>query len=544
MKRRRLLIVLAGLILCAAGLALWLFLRPAAGREVCTVLYTEGDTLCYVLPDTMEKGPLTAAGNPAEADTKGNIYYLENGSLYLRDTAKPMEADGAVMTLAADVKKFQALPSGGVLYELATGALFLHDLEKPIWIADSVQDYLASPDGRRLYFREGGMINYKELTSDAQRVQMGEGDVLSEGMASSDFGTLYYLKNGTVIKQSPGGAAAELSVPGKAEDVCIMDGRVYITADSTRTLTAADYVEDDLKEADAALTEPVYPEEDVSKKPQYPNIRDYWDSQFNLDVDGYYADVDKYKAEIAEYDRARQLLLETYEEEKKAYLEKQKRDELRKELADTPLTVSARTLYLYENGATETVSEDVAAVYNDRANLAGRNAGTGAEGILYAAYGTEATVKQKLSTITSAADVRTDRTIASYRIAVGKNSSEVYRRGEGGGSFERPTLSFSENELYFLAGGTLYKVTYKSDGTAVRTELDTGADDYAAAAGKCAWRKGAGLYFEGENVSKSVASFRVLADGRLLYLAADGELYLAGQGAAPKLLSEEVDTIY
>ncbi len=261
-----------------------------------------------------------------------------------------------------------------------------------------VEQFWVSDDGKivRWIDTDGGLY-YKKDGKEKVKIS---GDVNKTLYITEDFKTIYYLKDGNLY--SCEGTKDAKKIASDVTDVLKVyeSGEVYFYTTEKTEAKYIDYLYDDLKESDAAMTEPESPEYPSREYPEYPEYPDYPDypsieypdypsfgdyatrDEYNAAVDAYYEErdrldeeadakydvakedynkaVDEYEAECdrldEEADKAYEKAMEDYEaayekyqEDYTEYYSKQTRDSIRESLAEETLSSSTYSL-MYFNG--------------------------------------------------------------------------------------------------------------------------------------------------------------------------------------------------
>lgn len=231
-------------------------------------------------------------------------------------------------------------------------------------IASSVTDYYVSEDGSKiLYVNTDGTLYLKSEGADKEKIAS---DITSIVYHSEDFATVYYLKDEALYKQSVGADREKIDSEISRIVKMYESGEVYYLKQNSETLSLMDYVVDDMKETDANAPD------------QYPSRPRTYS----------YDTTEEYNKAYAEY-----------EEAYKAYNDKASRDKWREALAETKLSHSVYSLYLYNGSEKTAITESFAGDINSAA---------AAEKpvISYVAYNQETFNKAKLSEIVEADDFK------------------------------------------------------------------------------------------------------------------------------------------
>ena len=542
MKRRgkRVMAVLAAvLVLAAAAAAAWfLWLRPVSQNKLETILYEEDGALYCLLVSSGDsvrladraEGTLTAFGGEGAL-----AYTVQDGVLSVTDLR---DADGGYPAVKLDtgVEELHSVCGGALLlYRTGTGELYLHDRNEKALLGRDVSSLLLAPKGDAVLYQDGtDLVWYAPLSMGAQAQPLSEADNFSASITSAArFGTIWFMRDGQAYTQKPGEEKQPLAVPaGEPADVFVAADTVYLVGRETTSVSADQLVTDDMAEADAALEEPVYPQEREEDKPKYPSIRDYWDSELNLDIDRYYADVEAYEQKLAEYEAQRKQLLEQYQKDLTAWNEKVARDRLRAALEQTQIPWTVDSLYCLEGDSAELVSKNYLACCNFSQKRNGtQQLSATSPAVLYTVFLDEQTQKLQLSEVVSAASVQNQimskLTAGAYRIAVGKDSFEVCRTPDSAG-FENFFLSPAGNLLYYQLDGALYRLDFTSSGGTPVKVADSAADYFVGTEETACYytveeETGYALYRGGERLLGNVQpdSIRFTADGTTLLCLTD-----------------------
>lgn len=372
----------------------------------------------------------------SSSDDGANLYYRRAN----RANQEPTKIDSDVMLywLNDDATVVTYLKGDGDadLYQYR-----LKKMEKTK-IDSAVDDVRVSADGKKLiYLNEEGGLYLKDGKKDKEKL---DSDVETLACVSADFSTVYYCKDDALFKKAAGGDRVKLASDISSVLGVYESGEAYYLKKFEETLTLSDYVDDDFKETDAAMTKPTYP--------SYPYS---WN----------YDDRDEYEAAYEAYQQA----YEQYQEDSQAYREKETRDRLRTRLADYTMKQTDYSLcYADESG--ETVLTDAYVEYS--ATVASQNATA-----VFKAYNRTAVDKVKLSEVRSASDVK-DMVESAL-----SDSTTFYAAAKGSATAIEQTypdnfrISQNGDTVYFVSTadgkadtGDLYKMAV-SDGKVQAAEL-------------------------------------------------------------------------
>ncbi len=276
----------------------------------------------------------------AMAEDNETIFYIdkidtdsEGVTVYYRNVNKPKkEAE----KLDSDILRFVVNDSASIVTYIkgSDKTLYQNDLKDKEKIADGVEYAEVSDDGKKIYYVAESELYFKEKGKDSEKIDNNaENFVVSE-----DFKTVYYEKEDGIYKKTAG-KDKEKIVSDVLECINIYEsGEIYYFKESSSEINYADYLTDEYKESDAAMTEPEYPD--------YP---DYWD----------YDTEEDYELAIDAYEKA----CEQYEKDSEAWYEKCSRDSIRESLDETG-GKSFYALYYYDGKTEHLLSEYCTDIYN------------------------------------------------------------------------------------------------------------------------------------------------------------------------------------
>ncbi len=279
-----------------------------AGRNLAyyTVVSKDGKTVFY----------------PDKVDDSVSVYYKS-----------AVKADAEAKKIDSDVEIMRLNDAGTIVtYTKSDHTLYQYSLksETKDKIASDVDRFVNTEDGSRVIFlTDDDALYLKDAGKDKEKLASDVTDIVS---ADKSMSAIYYLKDSALYRQVIGKDKEKI-----ASDVYSMvntydSGEMYYLRTSGKPLVLMDYVDDDMKAADAAM---VYPE--------YPEYPDWWD----YDTD------EAYDKALEEYDEA----CEEYWDYCDAWYEKEDRDELREALSQPTDEFAFYTL-CYFDGKTETVISD------------------------------------------------------------------------------------------------------------------------------------------------------------------------------------------
>lgn len=192
-------------------------------------------------------------------------------------------------------------------------------------VAENVTGVMLSNDGDTAIYTDGENRCFTYKTG-------GKPTLISAGVegifdVSDDFKTVYFKKENAVYKWMEGKTAVRL-VDGVYAVISPYDsGEFYFVRATSSEVLATEYINDNVKDSDAAMTKPAYP--------LPPARKDYkTKEEWKADYDIYLGEMDRYY----------QLMNE--------YYDKQARDVVRTQLDGYKITLTSYSLYFY-NGTSE-----------------------------------------------------------------------------------------------------------------------------------------------------------------------------------------------
>ncbi len=292
-------------------------------------------------------------------------------NLYLKKIAKP---DEDAVKIDSSITGYFVNKSSTLVIYLKENNLYQYDIKKDAKdkIASDVSYFVASDDGKKVIYETlENDIYLKHAGKDKEKIAS---EIESLEHINDKLTVVYYIKEDSLYKHEIG--KDKVKIASDVENVITIyeSGEIYYTKENDEDASLMDYVIDDMKSTDAAMTKPT--------RPTAP-------SWYSYDT---YAE---YEAAYAQYEIAYQK----YQEDYQAYQEKLSRDSLRTSLANATLYNSSYTLCYY-NGKEEKVITD-ASVRSYATSYA-----TDAAVIVYEIYNQSEVQKMKISEISSTYDVR------------------------------------------------------------------------------------------------------------------------------------------
>ena len=258
-----------------------------------------------------------------ESDDGMNLYYR-----YVNKPNKePVKIDSEVVNYIVDEN------TKYVIYRCDNGSLYQYDIQsaQKNKIDSDVSTYQISRDATKIIY-----LTYEDNNVFLWNSEKGS-ELIAEAIENlycifnEDTVVIYYEKDGTLYKNTEGKDAQQLA--SDISDILTANnaGIYYIKSNSETGGTLLDVVNDDMKESDAAMTEPV--------APSYPN------SYMYSTLEEYLAACDQYDADWEKYQTAYT-----------AYNEKLYRDSLREELADESFYEGQGTICFNDGSAEKIIS--------------------------------------------------------------------------------------------------------------------------------------------------------------------------------------------
>lgn len=320
----------------------------------------------------------------ADDDDGFNLYYREFGN----PKAEAVKID-------SDIQSYTVNTSATIVTYLKgeEGNLYQYKLaeDSKDKVASEVEGFEVSDDGTKIgYINSEGSLYLKYEGKDKEKIAS---EVTSLEYLTDDFKTVYYIKEGSLYKQVEGEDRVKIASDVYNVIKIYETGEIYYLTSEAGEISLMDYITDDMKDADATMTEPAYP--DYPDSPDYPS---WWDYDTDAEYDAAYEEYeDAFRAWEAECDR-----METeYYAARDAWYAKQSRDEWRENLEEEVLEQSNYSLCFY-NGTEATVITDafVGDYYYSDYTYA-----SDAPVIIYEAYNQSSPDKAKLSEVESIYDI-------------------------------------------------------------------------------------------------------------------------------------------
>lgn len=390
----------------------------SASAYISEVIYMSEDGKYIFFPDKI-----------GEDDDGFNLYYRET-----------KDAESEAVKIDSDVQLYSVSKDNTIVTYVKGDDYNLYQYN----LKEDTKDKLASEINMMRVTEDGSKVIYMTDDGSIYQVRTGEekekiaSDATRVEYISDDLSTVYYVKDEALYKKSEE-ADKEKIASDIYEVVKIYEsGEVYYLTAESEEVNLMDYVTDDKKEEDAALTEPEYPT--YPKSPSRP----YW---WDYDTDAEYeAAYEAYEKAYEDYEAECNRLRDAYDAAYEAYWEKLYRDELREELEDEVLEQETCTLYFY-NGSEKVMITETAVQNHYTQYVSAADAPV----IIYEAYEQEELEKVKLSEIESAYEVESLVEEALYSSAVRyvavKDAATVIEQEEEATSF---SINASGTTIYYI----------------------------------------------------------------------------------------------
>lgn len=270
----------------------------------------------------------------------------EGYSLYYKEIGKPkseaVKVDSAVKSYSIDANVITYIKGDDKrLYQVKIGD---DSAEK---IDSNVNLFSVSDDGKKIcYFTTEDTLYYKDGTKDKEKIAS---DITDGWYVNDSLTVVYYVKEEALYKQVIGKDKEKLTSDVQSIIKIYESGEMYYLKNADGEATLMDYVDDDMKAKDDAITEPESPTYPTS--PKYPSYSDYGSYA------EYSAAYEEYKKEYSAWQDECTRLREEYSEARTAYNEKKTRDTLRENLESRTVDQKSYTLCYY-NGKEEKVVTD------------------------------------------------------------------------------------------------------------------------------------------------------------------------------------------
>lgn len=359
-------------LVLVVAIVLGIVLSGGGAKVPSYALYVKGGDL-YYNPDSSVK-PWRVTKDPAStnvqmsADGKRIFFMEQDGSdTELHYAAVGKEKDS--VKIEDGISQWQINEKGTKVLFTKGGDLYSHNLKEKEKIASDVDGFVVSEDfGTILYsVEEDGEseVYVKKGKKDAEKILDGEDIELCAYDRSMS--TIWFVEDDDLYEQKIGKKKEKL-IGDVGSVIRIYDsGDVLYTKDGEdKKIPLANYVNDDLKDADAKAVEPVKPTQPTYPEyPEYPSYPYSWEYESDA---AYQAALDAYNTKreqlTNEYNAAKEKYQKDYEQYQKdlsAYYDAKDeyddiadRNELREELKTQNFEYTTKKL-CYFDGKKETV---------------------------------------------------------------------------------------------------------------------------------------------------------------------------------------------
>jgi hypothetical protein len=300
----------------------------------------------------------------------------EGITLYYRDINSKKEGE----KIDSDITKYWANDAGSkVLYIKGSERdLYMSDLSDKEKIDDDVTNFYTNSDlSKIIYINSEGSIYVKSGKKDREKIDSNSNII----NVSANLETVYYLKDGNLYVKK--GSKDKEKIASDVTNVLNVydSGELYFLKSEENDLKLSDFVNDDLKAADATMAEPVEPEYpdyysfQPADYPIEPYYYDYSDAWGYTDWDAYYAAYDIYTAAVDEYNQKWEDAYnaavdeynqeyETYQNAYNEYYAKQDRDYMRESLANETISSTSYVLYYYDTKEAKEITDSYSQYYD------------------------------------------------------------------------------------------------------------------------------------------------------------------------------------
>ena len=218
---------------------------------------------------------------------------------------------------------------------------------------DYISDlFYVSNDGKKIYYvnDERTLYFYDVEKDEKEKI---DSDIDSIEHCSEDLSNIFYMKEDSLYKKSLGKEKLKISSNLTSVIKAYDSGEAYYLKESQQQIKYAEFIQDDMKQADSEMVEPTRP-----LKPTEPTEPSYWDYYWGYGYDyeyeyeqayeEYELEYEEYLKEYEEYEKE----YENYEKEYEEYSKKLFRDNIREKLLSHTIEKGTYSLY-YFNGIEE-----------------------------------------------------------------------------------------------------------------------------------------------------------------------------------------------
>lgn len=259
-------------------------------------------------------------------------------TLYYRDLNKPdqeaVKIDSGIKLYAIDGKGTRIVYLKG-----SDSILYLSDLSSKEKIASGVQSFNVNDNLRKIgYMNEENSYYIWYANGDSVKVAS---DITYIEHVAADLSKLYYIKDDALYRYLESSSDREKISSDISGIVFIYDsGKAYYTKGDYVEKPLIEFIEDDMLEYDAGMTEPEFPE--FPEEPEYPYREDYATDE------AYDAAWNKYLTDYTEYDVVCTEMSNAYDVAYEEFWDKVFRDYMREELENETKYMGEFSLYYFD----------------------------------------------------------------------------------------------------------------------------------------------------------------------------------------------------
>ncbi len=275
-------------------------------------------------------------------------------TLYYRDLKKP---DQEAVKIDSDIKLY-AIDTKGTKIAYLKGSdnvLYLNDFSDKEKIASGVYSFNVDDDLKKIgYYNDED--SYYIWYADKDSVKIASDITYIERIAP-DLSKVYYMKDGSLYRYSESSGDKEKIASDVSGIVSIYDsGEVYYTRGEYVEKPLIEFVEDDMAEYDAGISEPEYPE--YPEAPEYPY---WWNYSTN---EAYEAAVAQYDIDYAAYEVLYDQIYDAYSIAYDEFWDKIFRDYMREDLEYETMYVGEFELYYFDGKEEHLVTDKLVDDYD------------------------------------------------------------------------------------------------------------------------------------------------------------------------------------
>ena len=448
-------------------------------------------------------------------------------TLYYKDINKK---NSKGVKIDSNIKYYYINDTGTKIYYVkgVNFNLYVSDFKDKEMIDSGVENFFVNSKGTKVvYVTADGVIYSKDGSKDKKQIDSSS----TLQYVEDDLNIIYYLKDSSTLyikKWSEDPVQVDTKV-----DSCITayeSGEIYYLKVDTSELTLEDFVNDDLKDSDAAMVEPMepsYPDYNSYKpsegypiEPAYDDYIDYdgyidWNlydqaySDYNAAVDTYNSEWNRVYNEAVD---AYNVDYETYTQNFNEYSLKLNRDSIRASMAESTIPTTKYMLYYYDLN-TSTMVTDSYSTYDEYS--------FDLPVMIYKNYNVADFAPVNISEVTSYDELYTKVTDSMYApsdtYVAFQTKTTLLKQGDSLYDYD---LAPSGKSIYYLdsdadeESGDLYQIKMKGDKleTAIKIDEDVNQYQFAGAKDTLLYYKNiiddAGdLYKNGEKIDSDVSTY-------------------------------------